>query len=384
MKQTKSFLAIAAIFFMSFLFAMPVFAFTMRTGNEAVLPKGETVEGTLVIAGQAVTIDGDVNGDVICVGQTVTITGSVSGDVVCVGQNITVTNSVSGSVRAAGQAVNIGGKVGRNVTVAGQSVKSDSQIQGDMLFAAQTASIAGQVVKGITGAANSIIVSGNVGGDAQFRDLNLTVKSSSTIAGALAYTSSNDAVLESGSQIVKGVQRSVPPANSKKSFLSRPQESVQQKIFDKIRGLAIYLVVALLLVFFFKNQVLKAADSMLAKPGRSFGAGLLLLILVPIATIAVAITVIGIPVALIAVMLYILAIFFSRIFTAIAIGRKLVQNYYKSKQNSLMVQTLIGIVGLWILFAIPVIGSILSFVSVIWGLGGIYYMFKKDKAAIAI
>jgi hypothetical protein len=199
------------------------------------------------------------------------------------------------------------------------------------------------------------------------------------IAGSLDYTSGNEAILESGSQIAKGVKRSAPPANSEIPALAQEQETFQQKMIGQARGLISYLVAALLFIFFFKKQAIKAADLMLAKPGRSFGLGLLFLILVPIAAISFMITLIGIPVALIVVLLYAAAILFSRIFVAITVGRKLVQTYYKSKAESLLVQTLVGVVGLWILFAMPVIGGILSFASVIWGLGGIYYMFKKEK-----
>jgi cytoskeletal protein CcmA (bactofilin family) len=379
MEKTKIFLGSAMAFAGMFFFTASAMAFTIRTGDGIIIPKGETIDGTLVVSGQSVTIDGDVKGDVICAGQAITINGAIDGDVICAGQNVTISNSVAGNVRVVGQALNLGGKIGRNVTVAGQTVKSDSQIQGEMMFASQSAVIGGQVAKSVAGAANLITVSGNIGGDARFRDKNLTVADGASIAGSLDYTSGNEAVLESGSQIAKGVQRFAPPANSKVSVFSRQQETVRQKMIGEARGLIIYLAIALLLIFFFKNQAIKAADLMLAKPGKSFGLGLVFLILVPILAIAFMITIIGIPVALIIALLYAAALLFSRIFAAIAIGRKMVQAYYKSKADSLLAQTLIGVVGLWILFAIPVIGGILSFASVIWGLGGIYYMFKKRK-----
>jgi hypothetical protein len=118
---------------------------------------------------------------------------------------------------------------------------------------------------------------------------------------------------------------------------------------------------------------------MLARPGHAFGWGILYLILAPIIAIATALTIIGIPVAIIMVLLFITVIFFSRIFAALAVGRKITQMYWKSKQESLVWQAIIGVVLLWILFALPAVGWIISGVSVVWGLGGIYYLLRPRK-----
>ena len=65
-------------------------------------------------------------------------------------------------------------------------------------------------------------------------------------------------------------------------------------------------------------------------------------------------------------------------FSAVAIGKKITQAYWKSKQDSLIWQVIIGVVLMWILFAIPAIGWIISGVSLVWGLGGIYYLFRPQ------
>ena len=357
--------------------ATPALAFVIRNGNTVNVAKGETINDTLLATGQNVTIDGDVKGDVICAGQTVTINGVIDGDVLCVGQNISVTNSVGGSVRALGQSVQISGTVAKNVTVLGQSVTSNAAIGGEMLFASQRASINGQTARSVGGAANSISIDGRIGGSAQFKAESLTLQKDAAISGDLVYSSPGVAAQESGSQVRGTITHNVvapaAPANANSA-----QQTTQQYAVKKIQGLAVSLVVALILAFFFKRLLQKTIVLMLARPGHAFGWGLLYLILTPIIAIAFAITLIGIPVALILVFLYIAALFFSRIFSAVAIGKKITQAYWKSKQDSLIWQVIIGVVLMWILFAIPAIGWIISGVSLVWGLGGIYYLFRPQ------
>lgn len=379
MKKTFICLFISLFFALNFIFPQNAAAFVVRNGQQVSVSQGEVINETFLAAGQTVIIDGDIKGDVICAGQNVYINGPVEGDVICAGQNITVSNSVGGSIRVVGQTVTIGGKVGRNITVAGQALKIDSEISGEALFVAQTADINGRISKNIIGAASSITVAGVIGGNAQFQDRSLLIKNGASIAGALSYESNNNVVLESGSQVGGEVRKSTPPANNKSSFLNQKEKTYQQMIWGKIGELVFYLLIALLFVYFFKDSTRRVADLMLARPGRVLGAGLLILILAPIAAIIFFITIIGIPFGLATIALYIAAIFFSRIFAAIAVGRAFTKRYYKGKQDSLLAQTLIGVIGLWILFFIPVIGGLLSLIAVIWGLGGIYYLFRKDK-----
>lgn len=354
--------------------ASPALAFVARTGNDIAVAKGETINETLLAAGQNVTVDGDVKGDIICAGQTITISGNVDGDVLCVGQNITVSGVVGGSVRAMGQSVQVIGKVARNVTLAGQALNSGAAIGGEMLFAGQKAAVSGQIAKSVDGAANSIVIDGQIGGDARFQAKNLSFQKNAVVNGSVAYVSENAASTDPSAKIVGTITQSVPPAAP--SVSAPVKETSQQTASKKIRGLVINLVVALILVFLFKKSSRKIADALLARPGHAFGWGVLIFIVTPILSIATALTVIGIPVAIIMVLLFIAAIFFSRIFAALAVGRKITQMYWKNKQDSLVWQAIIGVVLMWILFALPAVGWIISAVSVVWGLGGIYYLFR--------
>ena len=352
-------------------------AFVIRTGDQVIVPKGETINETLLVAGQSVTIDGDVKGDVICAGQNIDINGLVEGDVICAGQNITVANAVSGSVRAAGQTLKINGAVGRNVTVAGQSISAGSTIAGEMFFAGQQAIINGRVEKNVAGAADSITINGQIAGNADFKDNKLALQDGGRIAGALNYASANELTGQSN-QVLGGIKRTIP--QEKDRFMAgKTQKSVEQKIGDKITDLAVNLALALALMFFFKDFTQKLSAALLEKPVRSLGWGFVILAIVPLIAAVLVLTIIGIPVAIIMVLLYLAALFLSRLFAAVAVGRKITQSYWKNKQESRFVHAVIGVIVLWVLFAIPVVGGILSFGAMVWGLGGLRYAFSKNK-----
>ncbi|MFZ3073593.1 MAG: polymer-forming cytoskeletal protein [Minisyncoccales bacterium] len=376
-KRLFAYFFFAVFLILNFAFPKDALAFTARTGSQVIVPESEVVNGTLLASGQTIMIDGDIKGDIICAGQNVDINGAVDGDIICAGQNITITGAVSGSVRCVGQIVKIDGAVGRNVTVAAQTITADSTIAGEMLFAGRKADIGGRIGGNIAGAGNEIFINGNIAGNADFHDKNLILRKDSRIGGELNYTSDNE-LANQGGQVSGSVNRTVPAVKDGAVF-PKARKTAWQNVADKAMDIIINMAVALALVFLFKNLTSKIAGAILEKPGRSFGWGLIIMVAVPIAAIALAITIIGIPVAILAVLLFIAALFLSRILAALAVGRKITKDYWKSKQDSPVAQALVGVAVLWVLFAIPVVGGVFSFAAIIWGLGGMRYLFAKNK-----
>ncbi len=376
----KKLFSYATIVVMMFGFCQSAQAFMIKSGDEINIPKGETINETLLATGQSIMIDGDVKGDIICAGQNIDINGNVDGDVLCAGQNIMIAGSVTGSVRVVGQTVKINGSVGRNITVAGQTVSTDSVIAGEMLFGAQKAIIGGKIEKSVVGAGQSITIAGVIGGDAQFQNNNLTLKNGAAVNGTLVYASDKEAVREEGFGVGAGIARQEPPRRDIAAKILAEEETPQDKIAGKLKGLALNLAVALILIFFFKRFIQKLIMAMRARSGRTLGWGLLILIAGPVAIIATFLTIIGIPLAIIALLLYIAALFSARILAAIAIGEMIGDRFFKNRQISFYWQATIGIILCWTIFALPVIGWLFSGAALVWGLGGLRYLFKKTPA----
>lgn len=381
-KRAKNFLCLVAgaVFFGGF--PGMVSAFVIKTGDLVAVPKGETVNESLLAAGQSVVIDGDVKGDVICAGQNIDINGTVEGDVICAGQNITISNTVGGSVRGAAQTIKINGRIGRNVTAAGQTVSASSTVAGEMLFAGQQANIGGRIEKSVAGAADSIIIGGVIGGNADFRGRNLNFQKDGKIAGALTYTSENQVGQDADERVLGGIRQITPPPD-KPSASFKHEKTFAQKAEDKIFDFLANLAAAAVLVLLFKKFAAKIGGILLEKPGQCLGWGFVILLAVPVAALLLVFTIIGIPVSILGVLVLLAALWLGRIFAALAIGKKIAQNYWKKYQDSPMAQAAVGVAALWLLFAIPVIGAMLSFAAMVWGLGSWRYVFSKAKPVSA-
>src|SRR5204862_166255 len=75
----------------------------------------ETINDTLIAAGQTVAIDGTVNGDLFAFGRSVTIRGNVTGNVIACAETVTIEGTVGGDIVGAGRGVSLHGThVGRN------------------------------------------------------------------------------------------------------------------------------------------------------------------------------------------------------------------------------------------------------------------------------
>lgn len=110
------------------------------------------------------------------------------------------------------------------------------------------------------------------------------------------------------------------------------------------------------------------ADRLITAPWMSLLIGFILLVAVPAAVGLIAITLIGIPLSLILLFMYVIMIYFSRAFAALAIGRWLFARFGKPGM-SLYVDLLVGLLILWLLIAIPYVGWLIHLIAVLLGIG---------------
>jgi len=358
-------------------------AYAIKTADSVYVPKTETIEGNLYAAGANITVEGKVNGDVICAGQAINISGEVSGDVICAGQAINVTGNVGGSLRAVGNSINLSGQVSRNVMAFGASILSagGSSIGWDLLAVGAFAQIAGNVGGDLYGSLGQAAISGQIGKNVnlEFGRQNkkagappLIITGTAKINGDLKYTSSENATIENGAVIKGQTTHNLPKATA-----ARPGFMNLAWWWGKLIFLFSALVIGLVLISFWHQPVIKITDLMLSKVGPAFGWGVLALLLTPIIAIILLITIIGIPLSFILMALWLIALYLSKIFVGILVGRSLLNNYWTKQKDSLILAMIIGIIIVKLIITLPFIGWVLGLLAVLWGLGGILLAFKK-------
>ena len=106
--------------------------------------------------------------------------------------------------------------------------------------------------------------------------------------------------------------------------------------------------------------------------------GLVGLIIIPIISLILIISNLGISLGFILGILYGIVIYVSTVFTGYYIGKLVSDKLIKKNINNFLIGT-IGLLVIYILKLIPFVNNIVSFLSIIFGLGIILCLFKKNK-----
>lgn len=104
--------------------------------------------------------------------------------------------------------------------------------------------------------------------------------------------------------------------------------------------------------------------------------GLFVILVFPILLVLLTVTIIGIPFALLLLGLGVIVYFVGKALVAILVGRLLLERFLPAKKEMNGWALVIGVFSLWIVFSVPVIGGIVSFIVSIVGLGLVTYFFK--------
>ncbi len=387
MKKTTLLIPVCFILFL----ALPLTAkaFAVKADNSVYVGQDQIIEGNLYAVGNTITVDGTVAGDVICAGQTININGTIEGDVICAGQTLNIIGQVNGSVRVAGNSININGLVARNVMAFGASINigKDATIGWDMLIAGANGEIRGKIGNDLYGGAANVVIAGEIGKDVRLKldervrsekkglsfekTESLTITKEAIIGGNVVYTAGNEGSISEEATISGEITHNLPKAKLAK------RKIVTSWAWGKIYSIFSALVIGLVLVSLWREQIIKLTDKMLKKIKASIGWGIVTMFLTPIIAILLIITIIGIPLAAILIGIWLIALFLSKIIVGILIGRSVLEKLSRKKKESLIWAMIIGIVLSWILFSIPFVGWMLYLVAIWWGLGGIWLYFRK-------
>jgi len=339
--------------------ARPTYAAEVRrSGPTITIGANETLDNTLIAAGESITIDGTVTGDVIATGRYISIRGIVKGDLIGFAQNVQVIGTVEGNVFGFGQNVLIRGKVLRNVYGMGELVEvgRDATVGGSATGFSATMTIDGDVVGDTTSYANVTNIHGNVGRHLDLRSGRMVLFSGGKVAGDFnaLVKRPEDVEIQSGASILGRQNIQVqPPDVSRYLLLSFYIRQLLWLIGALISGLLMFWLLPALTRVRLDNgtAILRAA-----------GFGFLIAVATPVAVIILAITVVGLPIALISIAAWLLVLYLSKIVIAQFVGRALL-----GSQGA--VSLLLGLAFVVIAINVPYIGGIVNLLLTVLGFG---------------
>ena len=352
-----------------FIFGGVARAQAVRSAENVTVPKNQVINSMLYSTGTDIKIEGTINGDLFCFGQNITISGIVLGDIYCAGQNITFTGNASGSVRLAGQDITYSGKSLGSVSLAAQKVKvqNSTDIGRDLLIAADNTNVDGKIGRDASIAANNATISGTIGRDLGGRYQFLTLAPSANVKGSIDYTSNNDLLKSSSTQVGGEISRRNVAA---KSGTQLPSIYVfAAYVFISL------LIVSLTVVLIFPKLFTKTTKEISERTGATIGKGLLTLFIAPIVLILITATLVGIPLAGLAFAVWLVILFLSGPIFAYYVGHKIT----KGKHSPFMTM-LAGSTVVLLLYLIPIVNAIIGLVVGVVGSGAAVGALKHHKA----
>ena len=360
----------------------PVSALEIRRDeNNVTIAASETIDDTLIVAAETISIEGTVTGDVIAAGATIDISGSIGGNLITFAETVNVRGDVGGLALGAASSYNLkAATVGGDLWAAGESVRvdSDSRVNRNATVAGQNTVIEGSVVSDVTAFSESIEINGDIGQDLEAFAGRVRLLKDAHVVGDLRFRSADkDRLFRADSARVEGEVEFIGMPEEFRE--QNPYATVQFYLWQVARLIAAFLVgVALFwLVPGLRSLTIGAGVEGL----KSAGIGFLTIVSVPIMAVLVGITLVGLPFSLFAVAALLAGVYLAKIVVAGVIGRMLF-----AEGTRPVLSLLVGISIVIVAVNLPFIGGIVSFLLTIIGLGLlVQYLFGRvsNRAVVA-
>jgi hypothetical protein len=374
MKKLISMLAISLL--AMGLLAMPVNAATFKSAETLIVD--QPINDDYYIAGGEVIVDADVNGDLFVAGGNITINGNVLGDLMIAGGQVTVKGNVGDDIRMIGGQLSIYGSTkGDVLTSGGQlNIEKGAIIGGSLVTGSGSAVIDGEIQKDILGAVGSMRLNGKVGRNVEVAvDKIFMVSEKAVVTGNLKYTALQD--MKVPKQAVKGkIEFNKVDFNKEEAAEGIAGAYVGYKAASYLAA----LFIVLLLTIFCSNMLVKSVEQVKKNVLKTFGIGLVTMILGFVGSLILMVTLIGIPVGLMLLVLLFMATYLSKIFVATWLASYLM-DFKKTNAKRFRLKLFFAIAGAllayYIVCAIPVLGWMLNAILFMIGIGSMV-MVKKE------
>jgi hypothetical protein len=351
-------------------------AATMHAGETYVLPAGETVTDNLYVAGGDISLLGVAEKDVLVAGGNIIVGGLVGGDLLIAGGTIDVLDGVAGDVRIGGGEITIAGPIGGDLFVAGGvvTIADGASVAGDVLAAGGTVQMNGGVLGNTRVYGGDVIVNAPLAGAVEIKaDKTVVFGEHAVVAQAFSYEAPRQAIIQDGAAL------SAETTFVKSGAYERTTDPALAAGFLALIGFFAVLkfvasVVAVLLVtLVFKRFSSAVVSSVFTSFPKHAGVGFLAFVAVPVASVLLALSLIGFVPAVVLALLYVLFLIVADVFAGIIAGGAL-SLWFKKEVSANWKWALLGTIALDVVDTLPVLGWIVSFVFFLAALGAITSM----------
>ena len=351
--------------------------------ERAVLRAGQIVQGDYFAFGPHVEISGIVNGDLYAAGGEVLIDGVVNGDVIVAGAKVILSGTVAQDARIAGAQVTVSGTIGRNATLGGADVHltETAKVRDNLIAGGGDRSIDPIVI---------VQLAGSVGRDARVgawkatlsnqieRDLivaagSVRLTSKATVGGRLRYWGEAAPSIDEEATVRGAItQRPLPEGWS----IERARQGlVGIRLMAAFIGFVSTLILGLVLLRVYPVFARRVTATIRERPTAALGWGTVALVATPVVALSFVVTLFALPIGLLLLALYGATVYLARVYAITYVGQILIRRQEDS--SSLAWPFVAGLVLYSVLSLIPVVGGLLTLLTVLFGLGALLVSKKE-------
>ncbi len=323
-------------------------------------------------AGNAIICKTSVSGekyaeDVYWAGNDMSMNDSkIANDLIAVGYTLSVNGTeIAGSARSAGYSISLQDvEVAHNITVAGNILNIDSNTKAKAVYAAGNMITFSGECESFNASGNTVILNGVVNGDAKIDANEVTIGPNAVVTGKLTVSAADEATIPDSVKIGEYEYHDSPnvPDEDTVEAVSKGARFVH-KILNRVYWVPAMIIVALFFCLVIPGAVDGSGKMLLKKPVAMPITGLVALCAIPVALIILCITFIGLPLAGLIALLVTIATIFAVPFAGASAGRIVLP-----KMN-IWLSSIIGSAVLTLALAVPFIGGLIKFLSILYVLG---------------
>jgi len=348
---------------------------TIKGGENITIGKGEIIRDNLYVAGGKIFIGESVFGDVLAVGGDITVSGDVAEDMAIAGGSISILGSSGGDIRIAGGDILVTGSTKGDLMVAGGAIDilPEVNVGRDVAIVGGAISFNGTVMGDARITGGRVDIGGNIVGNLTVEAEEIYIRSGATIGGSIVYKGKDETILN----VEEGATITGATVYEEGKLSGFADKKTLAAFFGTlvIAKLVSFLAFGILAVIFFKKFSRGIVRGGLEHKGRAFICGLLTLIVTPIVSVILFMTVVGSFIGFILLFSYILVLSLAGVYAGIMLG-SWIGKYLQKEGHGIVVDwkyAILGIVALFIIGLIPFVGWVVVLYLVLTALGSITY-----------